>query len=142
MTNEKTSSNVFGWMLPNGQFFECGKFDHIRDVFQNKRLLSRLPDKLQKSVIELDEIYDSCLSIEEETGAGEWHTYEMACGDVRTEVWISLLRSGCVRVAGIDDRIHFEGIGDSLARIKSYADAFSESYGATSQFDRVSVSTK
>ena len=132
------SKKIFGWLSPSGEFIECEMYEHLEVASENLEMRS-IP-KINQIISRLEAIHEECERAAEKEGSchAEWHTYEMACDDVKTEIVKHLYRAKYIRVGeSADEVLHFEGFPDVLrARHQKCVD-FAESYGTVTKFDPI-----
>lgn len=118
---------IFGWIKPNGDFIQCGMYDHISSLKDDKDVceLTSITDILDR----LNSVYESCVECGEKYGHCEWHRYEMAKSDYFYRIIEQLYNANFIRVATCDDTIHFEMTKESVNKYFQRVKDFAENYG-------------
>lgn len=127
-------NKIAGWMAPNGDFIECALYEHM-DVIRSHNIFSKYVPKLDDIFSRLDHICDSCQKAANSGEHPEWHCYEMACDNERSNIRRLLLNAGFIRIGQSKDSIHFEGRPNHLKTKHQKCKDFADSYGADAVFE-------
>jgi len=129
---------VTGWLLPNGNFVECNKNEHIQFVTEHKEVLELVP-KIAEVLHNLELQYEEQCEYSDRVGStdAEWHHYEIACDDARREIWRLLLNNGFIRVGEYQYALHFEGRPNQLKKRHQACKDLADSYGADCMFEPI-----
>ena len=106
----------YGWISPSGNVMGCecyGHYEALAAWSDLKKTLPRIALKLEC----LEGVRRKCKANEEETGAGEWHYYEIQCDREGDHIYDSLMEAGYIRVgtSRIAETVEIEGRPDAIA---------------------------
>ena len=129
---------INGWLTPNGNFIECETANHIEFFNKNKELIQD-QEKIVKIFLDLELLRNEFDEISEREGShnAEWHIYEIACDNARTQIWKQLLDNGFIRVGEMRGCLHFEGRPKYIKKRFQTCKDMADSYGAACVFEPV-----
>ena len=125
----------FGWITPTGKFIETEPYNHLKDIAENDAFDDEIKEKSRQMTSDLEKIELKCGAQEVTEGFGEWHIYEIARSDCRTEIIELFYEKKYVRVGSTGDTIHFELSRNALNRHRHFCKDFTESRGMEFEFE-------
>lgn len=128
--------SITGWLCPNGEFIQCGRFEHIAVCKQYPIFGERVP-KILDILESLDETEQMCQEMADRDGHrnAEWHIYEIASDKAGPEIKRLLLNNGFIRVGEFDGDLHFEGRPNHLKSQHQMCKDLADDYGAGAVFE-------
>ena len=129
------SLKIFGWIMPNGRFYESQQFNHKEVVLENPELIELLD--LKDLIDHAESTRKSSQELEDEHGAphGEWHWYDMEQSNLDTEIVKRMYKIGALRVGEFNNTLYFEGSPQAIKSKYSYCKRFAKERGKDAEFE-------
>jgi len=109
--------NLYGWVLPSGEFVEIPFWRH-REFVRGQEDVGSDP-RIVAAEKDLQETEEYCQMLQEKEGHGEWHDYEMEEGRLEDLIIRVAYDLGYIRVGSAGYTLMFEG--ERNAMVSKYA---------------------
>ena len=128
-------SYVFGWITPQKEFIDCGRFEHLEVLSKHESMCNR--PEIAELISSAEEAERGCQALVDAGEHGEWHSYEMALDDVKDAVWKLAMEEGYVRVCSDGSTIHFEMNTNVMPDMRQFCVDFADDRQMAYQFEVV-----